>query len=192
MRLSPHAPVLVVMGVSGSGKTTIGKMLADRFGWAFEEGDLLHPEANVAKMHAGIPLTDKDREPWLEAVRLWIDKQREQGKPGIIACSALKRAYRDFLRQNRNEVHLIYLRGSRELIAQRLARRRGHFMPAKLLESQFAALQEPKDDEVAIIAGDALPPGAIVDEIISQLLSKGLIASAHINRESSGKTDGGN
>lgn len=192
MRLSPHAPVLVVMGVSGSGKTTVGKMLAARLNWVFEEGDDLHPVANVEKMHAGIPLTDEDRKPWLKAVRLWIDKQRQKGLPGIIGCSALKRAYRDFLKVGRSEVHLVYLHGSRELIAQRLARRRGHFMPAELLDSQFAALEVPGEDENPIVADDALPPGGIVDEIISQLLSKGLIENSQIDTNISGTTDGGN
>jgi len=192
MRLPPYLPILVVMGVSGSGKTTIGRMLADRLQWVFEEGDELHPRANVKKMHAGIALTDKDRKPWLEAVRLWIDNKRQKGLPGIIACSALKRAYRDFLGKERPQVHFIYLSGSRKLIAQRLAQRRGHFMPAKLLDSQFLALEEPGADKSATRVDIALPPGAIVDEIMDQLLSKGLIVSAQINRQNSGKTNGGN
>ncbi len=184
MRLSADAPVLVLMGVSGSGKTTIGKMLADRLGWAFEEGDKLHPAANIKKMHAGIPLNDKDRKPWLEAIRFWIDNQIDQQQPGIIACSALKRAYRDFLTENRDQVHMVYLHASQEIIAQRLANRRGHFMPKELLNSQFIALEMPTDDEAAIIANAALKPEAIVNEIISRLLANNLIVNADINNKS--------
>ncbi len=192
MRSPPHTPILVIMGVSGSGKTTIGKMLAERLNWDFEEGDELHPAANVKKMHAGIALSDKDRKPWLEAIRSWIDMQGQKGRPAIIACSALKRTYRDFLGKDRPQVHFIYLSGSRELIAQRLAKRRGHFMPAKLLDSQFLALEEPGADKSSTRVDIALPPGAIVDEIMDRLLSKGLIVSAQINRQNSGKTNGGN
>lgn len=143
-------PVLVIMGVSGSGKTTIADELAARLGWPFQEGDDLHPDANRAKMHAGIPLTDADRKPWLEAVAAWIDRQREIRQPGIITCSALKRAYRDVVIGDRSEVRLVYLRGGHDVIADRLSQRKGHFMPAALLQSQYDTLDPPAPDEEAI------------------------------------------
>jgi ribose 5-phosphate isomerase A len=133
-------PILVIMGVSGTGKSTVAQELAARLGWPFEEGDALHPEANVAKMHAGMPLTDADRQPWLERVAAWIDAQRAKKQPGIITCSALKRSYRQIIVGDRPEVRLVYLRGGRDLIAEHLAGRRGHFMPASLLLSQFDTL----------------------------------------------------
>src|SRR6202035_5448098 len=136
-------PILVVMGVSGAGKTTVAQELAVRLGWSVEEGDSLHPEANVAKMHAGIPLTDADRQPWLEAVAAWIDGQRAKKQPGIITCSALKRASRQIIIGDRPEVRLVYLRSGRDLIAEHLAGRHGHFMPAALLQSQIDMLEEP-------------------------------------------------
>jgi len=162
-------PVLVVMGVSGVGKSTIANALAIRLGWPFEEGDALHPEANVAKMHAGIPLTDADRQPWLEAVAAWIDHQRALKQPGIITCSALKRAYRAVIIGDRPEARLIYLRGSRALIAERLAGRHGHFMPASLLRSQLDTLDEPSSDEDALTGDVGPPPGEIAQEIIRLL-----------------------
>src|SRR6202042_1364209 len=132
-------PILVVMGVSGSGKSTIAEELSARLGWPFEEGDSLHPEPNIAKMHAGIPLTDADREPWLGRVAAWIDGQRAKKQPGIITCSALKRSYRQIIIGDRPEARLVYLRSGRDLIAEHLASRHGHFMPAALLQSQINA-----------------------------------------------------
>jgi carbohydrate kinase (thermoresistant glucokinase family) len=143
-------PILVVMGVSGSGKTTVARPLAAALGWAFEEGDDLHPAANVAKMHAGHPLDDEDRKPWLEAIGRWIDGQASKGEPGVITCSALKRAYRDQIRQGRPQVTLVFLEGSKALIAERLSHRHGHFMPAALLDSQFETLEQPGPDEPVI------------------------------------------
>ncbi len=143
-------PVLLVMGVSGSGKTTVARALADALGWDYQEGDDLHPPANVAKMRAGIPLTDEDRQPWLAAIGAWIDDQAHTGRPGIVTCSALKRAYRDGLRRGRPQVRLVFLEGSRKLIADRLSHRKGHFMPPSLLDSQFAALEDPGADEPVI------------------------------------------
>jgi ribose 5-phosphate isomerase A len=171
---SPHGhhggpPILVVMGVSGSGKTTVAEQLAGRLGWPFEEGDALHPEANVAKMHAGIPLTDADRAPWLAAVAAWIDGQRKAGKPGIITCSALKRSYRDLIIGDRQEVRLVYLRGNREIIGQRLAGRQGHFMPPSLLQSQFEALEDPAPEEEPLVVDIGPPAGQLVEEIIRLL-----------------------
>ncbi|HEV8028525.1 MAG TPA: gluconokinase [Stellaceae bacterium] len=157
------------MGVSGVGKSTVANALAARLGWPFEEGDALHPEANVAKMHAGIPLTDADRQPWLEAVAAWIDHQRALKQPGIITCSALKRAYRALIIGDRPEARLIYLRGSRALIAERLAGRHGHFMPASLLQNQLDTLEEPSPDEDALTVDAGPPPGEIAQEIIRLL-----------------------
>ena len=162
-------PILVIMGVSGVGKSAVAHELAARLGWPFEEGDALHPEANVAKMHAGIPLTDVDREPWLERVAAWIDDQRAKKQPGIITCSALKRSYRQIIIGDRPEVRLIYLRGKRDLIAQRLAVRCGHFMPAGLLQSQIDALEGPDQSEDPLTVDVDLPASRIAEEIIRLL-----------------------
>ncbi len=162
-------PILVIMGVSGTGKSTVAQELAARLGWPFEEGDALHPEANVAKMHAGIALTDADREPWLERVAGWIDGQRARKQPGIITCSALKRSYRQSIIGDRPEVRLVYLRGSRDVIAKHLAGRRGHFMPASLLQSQIDTLEQPGPDEDPLIVDVGPPAGQLAEEIIRVL-----------------------
>src|SRR5215468_9156235 len=143
--------VLVVMGVSGSGKSTIASMLAHRLHWTYEDADWFHPKSNIEKMHRGEPLTDEDRWAWLDAIAVWIDATRQVGNHGVIACSALRRAYRDILIGERQDVALVYLEGDRDLIARRLAARNGHFMPAALLDSQFAALEEPRADEHPIV-----------------------------------------
>jgi len=161
-----HPLILVIMGVSGAGKTTIAKVLAARLGWPFEEGDDLHPESNIAKMKGGIPLTDADRLPWLACVAAWIDRQRETGQPGIITCSALKRSYRDIVIGDRPDVRLVYLRGSRDVLAARLAKRKGHFMPASLLESQIATLEEPGPDENPLTVDIGGSSDDVADEII--------------------------
>jgi len=171
---SPHLhrgspPVLVVMGVSGVGKSTIAQVLAARLGWTFEEGDTLHPEVNVAKMHAGIPLTDADRKPWLERIAAWIEGRRAAKQPGIITCSALKRSYRDVVLGDRPEVRLVYLRGGHDLIAERLAGRSGHFMPPSLLQSQIDTLEEPSADEDPLTVDVGPPAGEVADEIIRLL-----------------------
>lgn len=140
-------PVLVVCGVSGSGKTTVGRLLAQRLGWQFQEGDALHPPANIRKMASGQPLDDADRRPWLAAVARWIDGQCAAQMPGVITCSALKRAYRDALRAGRPQLRLLFLRAAEDAIAARLAGRQGHFMPAQLLHSQFQAQEQPGADE---------------------------------------------
>jgi gluconokinase len=168
----PHAAAAVVMGVSGSGKSTVGAALAERLGWEFVDGDSLHPPANVAKMWAGQALDDRDREPWLAAIAAQIGSWVGHGTPGVIACSALKRRYRGRIIGNRAEVRLIYLSGSRDVIGGRLAARRGHFMPASLLDSQFAALEPPNADENAIIADIDRPVAAIVDAIVTGLTSQ--------------------
>jgi len=162
-------PVLVIMGISGSGKSTVAEKLAARLGWPFEEGDTLHPEINIAKMHAGIPLTDADRQPWLERVAAWIDSQRANKQPGIITCSALKRAYRQFIIGDRPEVRLVYLRGGRDLIAEHVAGRRGHFMPASLLRSQIDTLEEPDPSEDSLTIEASAPPDQIAEEVIRLL-----------------------
>nr|WP_309619528.1 gluconokinase [Salinibacterium sp.] len=141
-------PVLVIMGVAGSGKSTVAGLLAGRLGWDFQEGDDLHPRANVDKMATGHPLTDDDRLPWLARVSEWIITRTSKGRPGIITCSALKRSYRDILRGE--DVVFVYLAGSSDLIARRLTARLDHYMPASLLESQLATLEPPTADEHAI------------------------------------------
>lgn len=143
--------VVAVMGVSGSGKTTIGRALAERLGWPYQEGDELHPPANVEKMSHGIPLTDEDRWPWLRKVAEWIDNQLAKGQPGIITCSLLKRSYRQLVIDERSGVRLLYLRGDQHVIAGRLEARKGHFMPASLLRSQFETLEEPAPSEHALV-----------------------------------------
>ena len=162
--------VLVVMGVSGSGKSTVARALADRLGWELGEGDDLHSPANVAKMAGGQALSDADRGPWLAAVAGWIDAHLRAGRPGVITCSALRRAYRDVLR--RDAVVFVYLRGSREVIAQRLAVRRGHYMPATLLDSQFAALEEPGPDEHAITVDIGPSATEVADHIVATLTAR--------------------
>jgi len=161
--------IVVIGGVSGTGKSTVGMMLASKLGWAFEDGDALHPAANIAKMRAGIPLTDEDRWPWLWAVGSWIDQRAAAGEPAVVACSALKRSYRDLLRRDRPEVRVVILYISRETLAARLASRHGHFFPARLLDSQLAQLELPGPDEPALIVREAGPPSQVVDEIILRL-----------------------
>jgi gluconokinase len=155
--------ILLLMGVSGSGKTTVGALLAGRLGWPYADADSFHSAANVAKMAAGHPLTDEDRWPWLRAIGAWIDGQLSRGEHAVVTCSALKRAYRDMLR--RPGVQVVYLRGSRELMAQRMAARQGHFFKPALLDSQLAALEEPSPDEDAITVSIGGPPSEIVEAI---------------------------
>jgi gluconokinase len=160
---------LVVMGVSGSGKSTIAEKLAERLRWSYEDGDKYHPASNVAKMSAGHPLTDEDRWPWLRAIANEIDRVCGAGGHAVIACSALKRAYRDILVHGREDVRIIYLQGTQELIADRLARRKGHFMPPGLLASQFKTLEPPVGSENPVTASIDAPVDAVVDDIIHQL-----------------------
>jgi gluconokinase len=161
--------VVIVMGVSGSGKSTIGALLASRLQWEFEDADWFHPASNVDKMHSGIPLTDEDRWPWLEAVAAWIDKARRSGGHGVVACSALKRSYRDVLIGDRADVRLVYLKGDETLIARRMATRHEHFMPRSLLHSQFEALEEPEPDEKPVIVSIEPKPPEIVAQILSAM-----------------------
>jgi gluconokinase len=171
MRQDPDTPSFaVVMGVSGAGKTTIGERLAERLGWEFIEGDRLHPPENVAKMQSGQPLTDTDRAPWLAAVAGAIDALRARGGRAVVTCSALKRDYRHQIIGERADVRLVFLDGSPELIAERIAARRGHFMPLSLLDSQFAALEPPGPDENPISVTIAQPTDRIVEQIVTMLL----------------------
>ncbi|MGJ5074748.1 gluconokinase [Bradyrhizobium oligotrophicum] len=165
----PHA--LIIMGVSGSGKSTIGQALGQRLGWRFEDGDSFHPPANVAKMSAGHPLTDEDRWPWLHAIATEIAQCRSAGQHIIIACSALKKAYRDILVGGRDDVRMVYLQGTQELIGERMKHRAGHFMPPGLLTSQFATLEPPGTPEHPITVSVDAPVAAIVDDILQQLHS---------------------
>ncbi len=161
--------ILVVMGVSGSGKTTIAKGLAAVEHWTLLEGDSFHPPANVAKMKAGTPLTDEDRWPWLRAIAAAIDADRANGVNAVVACSALRRAYRDILIGERPDVRLVYLKGSKALIAERMKSRKGHFMPPSLLDSQFRTLEEPGPDENPITVEIGGTPDEIVHAIMEQL-----------------------
>ncbi len=161
--------VLVLIGVSGSGKTTVGLQLAQRLGWSFKEGDELHPAANVAKMRGGEALTDADRAPWLAAVAGWIDAWLRAGECGVITCSALKQSYRRYLIDGRPRVAFVFLHGREAVLAERLARRRGHFMPASLLASQLATLEAPTPDEPVITVDNDQPVASQVDAVIANV-----------------------
>ena len=143
--------ILIVAGVAGSGKTTVGALLAGRLRWRFADADTFHSEANIAKMRAGIPLTDEDRQPWLHAVTGWIDDRIAEGQSGVITCSALKRAYRRELLDGRPSATMVFLMVSREALDRRLTTRPGHFFPEKLLDSQLAALEPPTADEERVV-----------------------------------------
>ena len=167
---------IVVMGVSGAGKSTLGTLLAERLGWPFEDGDSFHPPENVEKMRAGTPLTDEDRWPWLAAIAARIARARAEGTGVVIACSALKRVYRDMLRDGQADVRFLHLTGEPALIMARQAARRGHYMPASLVASQFAAL-EPPDTEADVIDLDVEPdPPAILARAVAALRRRGDLA----------------
>ncbi|HVD53159.1 MAG TPA: gluconokinase [Propionibacteriaceae bacterium] len=165
------APILIVMGVAGTGKSTVAGLLAERLNWEFQEGDALHPPANVAKMSAGIPLTDEDRWPWLDAIGAWIKEKTQRGEPGILTCSALKRSYRDRLRGP--NVIFVFLNGPREVIAARMARRADHFMPPALLNSQLATLEPPAADENVLAVDLGTTPADEVAEVLHALEQRG-------------------
>jgi len=159
--------IIVVMGVTGSGKSTVGKLLARELGWSFVEGDDFHPQANVDKMRQGIPLTDDDRKPWLDAIRKRLDQAAQRGENVVLACSALKHSYQYYLAPYASEaVRFVELSGSEDLIKERLAKRTGHFMNPALLKSQFETL-EPPDQALRVDVGQA--PEAIVAEIRNKL-----------------------
>lgn len=160
----------VVMGVSGAGKSTVGKLIAARLRCDFRDADSFHPPANIEKMSRGEPLTDDDRWPWLNAIAAWIAERRSAGETGVVTCSALKRAYRDIVTHRQSaDVALVYLKGDFGLIEARLKARQGHFMPPELLRSQFQALQEPGADEHAITVSINATPEAIADEVMRRL-----------------------
>jgi gluconokinase len=171
--------IAVVMGVSGSGKTTVAVLLSAALGCQFQEGDDLHPAANVEKMHSGTPLTDADRLPWLRKIGEEIDGWRARGESGVLTCSALKRAYRNIIIGDRSDVTLVYLKGSHDLIHRRMAARHEHFMPVALLDSQFATLQEPTPDEHPLTVDVGGRPAEIVAEIVRLLEERQGKASGH-------------
>jgi gluconokinase len=174
---------LIVMGVSGSGKSTVADQLAQRIGWTYEDGDKFHPASNVAKMKAGHPLTDEDRWPWLRAIATEVDRVCQAGERVVIACSALKRVYRDILVHGRNDVRIVYLDGTQQLIADRLAKRKGHFMPPDLLPSQFRTLEPPASDEDPVTVSIDASVETIVDDIVHQLgITPGSNAATSRNR----------
>jgi gluconokinase len=161
--------IVVVMGVSGSGKTTLGQGIAARLGWPFQEGDDLHPAANVEKMARGEALTDDDRRPWLEAVGEWMDERRAVGASAVLTCSALRRSYRDLLRRGRPEVRFCHVTVDPDMLRRRLEARRGHYMPPSLLPSQLATLEPLAADEPGVtLSGDG-PPDAVVAEAVRLL-----------------------
>lgn len=164
--------ILIAMGVSGAGKTRIGELLAERLECTFTDGDAFHSEANKKKMHDGIPLTDDDRWPWLRTIRAAIEEKQRAGETAVFTCSSLKRSYRDVLRENDRDVCFVYLKGSYELLRERITHRTGHFFDPTLLESQLATLEEPGADE-AIVVSIELTPEQIVDEVMRQIEVRG-------------------
>lgn len=161
--------IVVVMGVTASGKTTVGRLLAERLGWIFYDADAFHPPANVEKMRRGSPLTDADREPWLAAVRSRMDEIAAVGEDAVIACSALRQSYRDLLAGTRTPVRFVYLKADRAVLEERLRRRKAHFMPAGLLASQLATLEEPRE---AITVDAARLPEELVEQIVRELAGR--------------------
>ena len=164
----PHG--LVVMGVSSSGKSTLAEAFAKRFGWTYRDGDSFHSPENVAKMRSGTPLTDEDRWPWLQSIADWLAENREAGRHAIVSASALKRAYRDILTGGApDEVRIVFLDGSRELIGTRMAKRKNHYMPTSLLDSQFATLEPPGPDERPITVSVDATPEEMLDALVRAL-----------------------
>lgn len=162
--------IVVVAGVAASGKSTVGTLIADHLGWPFTDGDSLHPAGNVAKMHAGLPLDDADRRPWLAAVTERIDGYLEAGQSAVLACSLLRRSYRDQLTAGRPEVRIVFLDVSREVLAGRLSARHGHFFPATLLDSQLAALEPPQPSErLLVVTETGQSPAVMADEVMDRL-----------------------
>jgi|SRR5579864_2333118 len=163
--------ILIAMGVSGAGKTLIGEMLAEKLKCDFTDGDAFHSEANKEKMHHGIPLTDEDRWPWLRTIRAAIEKEQQAGRTAVFTCSSLKRSYRDILRAGDRDVCFVYLKGSREVLHERLLTRTGHFFDPSLLQSQLDTLEEPAADE-AITVSIELSPEEIVDDVLKQIQAR--------------------
>ena len=166
----PPAPVtVVVMGVSGSGKTTVAKELARRRGWEYAEGDDFHPAHNVEKMRAGIPLTDEDRAPWLRALAEWIGEHERSGRSVVLTCSALKRSYRDILRNGHPSVWFAHVSADPQVLRERVEHRTNHYMPASLLDSQLATLEPLQPDEPGATVDAAGSPDDVVDEVLAVL-----------------------
>ena len=168
---------IIVMGVSGSGKSTIGALLAEALGWPFADADGFHPAANVAKMAAGQPLTDADRWPWLDAIAAHIGASRTAEQPVVVACSALRRAYRERLRAGHGDLIFLHLAGAPEVIAARQAARQGHFMPPSLMASQFATLEDPAGEADAVTVSVVASPHEVVGNILSSLGERGAIGA---------------
>ncbi|PSL51638.1 gluconate kinase (SKI family) [Saccharothrix carnea] len=169
MTTSAEPTCVVVMGVSGAGKSTVARALADRLAWPLAEADEFHPPANIAKMSAGTPLTDADRAPWLAAIRDWITARAAAGESTVVTCSALKRTYRDVLREAGARVRFLHLDGTADVIGDRLRHRSGHFMPPSLLRSQFDALEPLRPDEDGAAVGVADPPELIAEHAVTRL-----------------------
>ena len=161
---------LVIMGAAGSGKTTVSTTLSEHLGWIAAEADEFHPAANIAAMTAGVSLTDEDRWPWLESIRAWMTAQAQNGRSTVIACSALKRSYRDVLSGAEGRVQFVHLDGEPEVLSERMASRRGHWMPVSLLPSQLAALEPLDQDEDGLTVDFLSAPGRITSQILEGLL----------------------
>ncbi len=161
--------VVLIMGVTSSGKSTVGEGLAERLGWVFRDADSFHPPENVAKMSSGQPLNDDDRKPWLQALAHFIDEAGAQNNPAVVTCSALKRAYREVIVGSRQHVALVHLVGDKQLIAARMAARKNHFMPTSLLDSQFATLEAPQDDEKPFRVAIDQQPAVMIQTIVDGL-----------------------
>lgn len=170
--------IVIVMGVSGSGKTIVAQGIATAMGWEFAEGDTFHPQANVAKMASGHPLTDEDRWPWLRAIGAWIDEHNLRGTSAVIACSALRRVYRDLLREGRPNVRFCHVTADPALIEERMEHRKGHFMPASLLPSQLATLENLQTDEPGLTVSAA---GAPDDVLHGVLMALGLASRGEVS-----------
>jgi len=168
---------IIVMGVSGSGKSTIGALLAGALGWPFADADGFHPAANIAKMAAGQPLTDEDRWPWLDAIAAQVGASRTAEQPVVVACSALRRAYRERLRAGHSDLIFLHLAGAPEVIATRQAARQGHFMPPSLMASQFATLEDPAAEADAVMVSVSASPHEVVATALEQLAARGVVAS---------------
>ena len=167
MHLSTHPPLVVVMGVSGSGKTTVGAAIAQRLGVPFADADDFHPPENITKMSAGIPLDDDDRRPWLETIAAWLAAHAEQG--GVVSCSALKRSYRTILASQAPQSVFVHLHGERDVVAARVAGRPGHFMPAALVDSQFSTLEPLASDEPGVVIDLDQPVDTLVEQSVTAL-----------------------
>ncbi len=165
----PDLDVVIVMGVSGCGKSTVAKGLSTVLGWEFAEGDAFHPEANVEKMRSGTPLDDEDRWPWLEAIGEWISGKEALGESAVVTCSALRRAYRDLLREGRPHVRFLHVTAESDVIRDRMEHRPGHYMPSSLLQSQLATLEPLEDDEPGVTITNEGSAAQVLDRALAAL-----------------------